>query len=948
MAKKSCAPLTIGQKHRMKALLEMSADFGKNESVQQLGEYGDVLWQNIKRKVIGDNLPSDGLPSVEQLSMIKSTYKRELKNMTKDRKGFGEWFYLPSEIYKDVGFVKNWFNSVQQSHAVKKGNDSQSKIMMQNIYDALKAAAIDKGFMENFDKPGTIKGAFQSNIHKRIAQHYMEYRKLLKESKSRAYEYYKNTIEKFLTEGEGVVLKEFHELVTMSPNQYKRAVKGKQYGYLAKAAIEWKKLDKFAMDLNLAGLKNYYNALRYNHSVLKNYDGYNTVLRQIDSMYKQLKKHRDQGSAYFPVLTFDILPTLAEVSGNLFNSGQKSGKSWKEGVDAVNKLQDILDKNVYVSRNLKDGSIESKEIEYNVIPIMDNYIKTATRFNYVSYNNAKYIQATKNLWKSFSSDSKNSPTALDKKLEFYESYMSDTHGLITGEAYRGSEAQRNFARALTSYQFLSKLGLNVRSAARNSSQSLLNYVYFGGKGISDYYQWKGNPDNKVRVEQGLANNGTLFGEIREIYMDGLQQNVKNADGTYSQKFDLTFGDKIAEGLNIAAEKSGFMMQWVENKINRRYTFELGYSEKWKADDRIEPQLRQRFEKKLARDLKNEGKGETVEQLKQETDSLFEKNDSTRFEVKFEQYRRQRAERMGEKAVNMLHFDYSPLAKPKALITPLGSVLGQFQFYGLSFFNLQKNIATKGKDAMLAGAWNHPQAFRMYRLGFLYAGVVGLVSALTNSDVGNLVQNDTIERINQIRNYSFGDDEQSERAYFGKGPIAGNLGPTVADMVNLGNLSLLYNLDEEGYAALVLGYEDHRDKSPSERLELLVRGLNTQAGRTIYDTIPKLRKGVNPFILLQSELGLWSNNEIKERRKWLGENVPVLGNFFLDEDIVRNKLLSDPKPRSLTRQEFQKQNLQRFQVALGLRDEVEPVKDPFGQDEAVIESLRRLSETEVNF
>ena len=233
-------------------------------------------------------------------------------------------------------------------------------------------------------------------------------------------------------------------------------------------------------------------------------------------------------------------------------------------------------------------------------------------------------------------------------------------------------------------------------------------------------------------------------------MDGLQQNVKNADGTYSQKFDLTFGDKIAEGLNIAAEKSGFMMQWVENKINRRYTFELGYSEKWKADDRIEPQLRQRFEKKLAKDLKNEGKGETVEQLKQETDSLFEKNDSTRFEVKFEQYRRQRAERMGEKAVNMLHFDYSPLAKPKALITPLGSVLGQFQFYGLSFFNLQKNIATKGKDAMLAGAWNHPQAFRMYRLGFLYAGVVGLVSALTNSDVGNLVQNDTIERINQIR------------------------------------------------------------------------------------------------------------------------------------------------------------------------------------------------------
>jgi len=34
----------------------------------------------------------------------------------------------------------------------------------------------------------------------------------------------------------------------------------------------------------------------------------------------------------------------------------------------------------------------------------------------------------------------------------------------------------------------------------------------------------------------------------------------------------------------------------------------------------------------------EARGEAKEQLKQETDSLFEKNDSTRFEVKFEQYK----------------------------------------------------------------------------------------------------------------------------------------------------------------------------------------------------------------------------------------------------------------------------------------------------------------------
>ena len=51
-----------------------------------------------------------------------------------------------------------------------------------------------------------------------------------------------------------------------------------------------------------------------------------------------------------------------------------------------------------------------------------------------------------------------------------------------------------------------------------------------------------------------------------------------------------------------AEKSGFMMQWVENKINRRYTFKLGYVEKWKADNLIDPILRESFDKRLEKEL----------------------------------------------------------------------------------------------------------------------------------------------------------------------------------------------------------------------------------------------------------------------------------------------------------------------------------------------------------
>lgn len=54
------------------------------------------------------------------------------------------------------------------------------------------------------------------------------------------------------------------------------------------------------------------------------------------------------------------------------------------------------------------------------------------------------------------------------------------------------------ARSLTAYQFMSKLGFNIRSAARNATQSFQNWIYFGTKAWREANDWaKGNENQKI-------------------------------------------------------------------------------------------------------------------------------------------------------------------------------------------------------------------------------------------------------------------------------------------------------------------------------------------------------------------------------------------------------------------------------------------------------------------
>ena len=853
-------------------LVKIAEKFESNEVIKQFGDQSTKMWWRLVDSVMGEYGASEKVPTVEQLKLLNRIVDKTLNGITKERGNFAKWFYLPQEIFKDIDYVDKWYKNVQKSHQSFKGNTSYFNSEISDIIRLLKEDSFTIGTKEYLKRfvPGKRNAA-----QKKLEKMYKEYNRLKQKGDfAGAEKLYskKDGIYDYVQTGEGQILREFHELASAPKDgkgNFASLVKSKKYPERVIAAAEiWRNnIQPEGTKLLIQGIKNLKNALESNPELQK-FDGYNRSIKEFDSLLAQYSSKELQKNGYFPVLTFDVLPTLTEVSNKF--TGAKNNKQFSEGVEILERLKDVVEENIYTSRHLKEQNKVNDMIDYNVFPIMDSYVKNVSRFNYASYNTAEYMGVMKNL-----SDTLNrgDNVALNKKINFLQGYISDTYSMVSGTKYEGNAISGQVARGITAFQFASKLGLNLRGAARNSTQSLFNYVWFGGSGIAETRRMLKNDSMLTRVNEGLANNGVLFPEIQEIYGGKLTKTEFDAKtGTYKEVIDLSMGDAITESMSKVAETLGKPMQWVENNINRRWTFQLGYTKQWSADAGNKTYIRKGFERKLKRELKNDKRKETVEQLRDSTQKDFELFGTkvNEYEFKFEMHRRKRAEDAGNFAVNNLHFDYNPTAKSKVLTTKVGSVLGQFQHYGINFFNLQRKIVRDGAESVFTKQWDSPAAWRMYRLGILYTAVNGLFAPLLNANLGNLIQNDTLERVNNYRDAFIGDEEEKKRAFFGKGPLIGTFGgPMISDIVNMGNILGLYEMDEDSATAYLAGYQDMSEESDNEKVEEVVRLINTQGHRLIYNTIPKWSQGVNLGVLIQGELGLFPNEDIKKKRKFIG-------------------------------------------------------------------------------
>ena len=574
-------------------------------------------------------------------------------------------------------------------------------------------------------------------------------------------------------------------------------------------------------------------------------------------------------TGFFPHYTRDLNVNLMDGLMPHLEDMQISVNPYNKSKSKKPISQIIKDMNGYIDGHTKrrQKDLESGKFDYqysrNFVNSITNYISDVNRFNYSAFTNANMLDGLMAVERIYKTEGMASGYA-----ESLTNYLLDLHLAANGNA-QASETSKNIMRSLLGFEFISKLGMNPRGATRNAFQRLLDYVAWGPVQISHMKNYlrtlafKGG-SAEAYVETQLKEAGLYFEEVTpELLETGLQAraslfkviNWNDATGKYEASKKLR-SQKIADVVGIIAAKSSWLHRKAEN-MNRKHTFKIAFAQmhSWlnTADYRVRL-LEQAAETKSGK--KNIEKGR---------EALSEEQVETRIKGKAKNY-----------AINMVvmnHFDYADYAKAKWMRSKIGRFAGQFQHFSFEFLERNIAIAREAKHDMLNGKLfptDSAQGIqKAARMSFLYFLAPVIASALTGVNFTNLVAHDTAQRIQQWATLLTGDDDEIQEAFYGKGPIISTFGgPITSDIVDIGVMMDLINLDEDSLFTLITGLEQYDPTNRSTVISKQLRILNTFAGRVYERHIPQLQKGRIGWAL-QQELGLYPTAEARKIQRMVG-------------------------------------------------------------------------------
>ena len=524
------------------------------------------------------------------------------------------------------------------------------------------------------------------------------------------------------------------------------------------------------------------------------------------------------------------------------NSRDKSPKrSIKEVIKQMNLYMDK-----HTEARAKD--LETGKFGYNYsrdfLNSVKNYVDDVNRFNFTSYMDGHMLDALTSVEQIYKTNG--SAKGYGKNLA---DFITDMHMATNGDT-SVSPNTRAWMRTVLGMEFVSKLGINPRSAARNWFQRMLDYVTWGPVQISkskDYLKTinLGKDINAADyIDSVLKDNGLLYDEVSpEFLQTGLRaptsmfKIVQWNDNT--QKFEKVKEskiEKVSEKVSWLAGKSSWLHRKAEN-ANRKHTFKIAYA-----------QMHKQLDSSMHRTALAE-KGLTPAQIDNKV--------------------RQASERYAIQSTVMNHFDYAVYAKTKAMRSKVGRFALQFQHYAFEFYERNAKILRESKYDISEGKFYGKDAgglSQAYRMGFFYFLAPLIASAYTGVDFSNLIEHDTSQRLKQWGTFFLGDDDEVAEAFYGKGPLISTFGgPITSDIIDIGVMMDFIDLDDDSILTIISGLEDYDPYMADSDVTRKIRLANTFLGRAYERHIPQLRKGRIGWSL-QQELGLYPTAEARKAKK----------------------------------------------------------------------------------
>tara|TARA_R100000808_G_C2154595_1_gene165688 strand:+ start:4505 stop:7495 length:2991 start_codon:yes stop_codon:yes gene_type:complete len=739
-----------GSKGSKKLVDEAIDHWYKKSRIQQYTGGDAKFFEAAYREITGKDFRYDPeYPTAAKLrKFISKIDWMENKLKSNGPSLLGEWFKLPGNIMAYNPITNKYMKGLQITGDYYRGSLENHIGNLDHMVSLLNSSMGVTGLANKL-------GISQPNARKELQRREKEFldRKAVNEADAKAY-YDKNlSREALLKDAEMNVLQSFDELIR-NPNllytQYKTSkdatktnfqpkVKAEYGAEIVQAAHIWHSTlrDPLFKDLS-KGLDAYLETLK---AVNRRFSGLDDIYGHLADIKASLEKQND----YVPTQVLDIFPTVSRLIQDIHSGAA----STNEGRIELNRYADTMFREIKdnLTRSGHTFELDPNKPQYqskDVIGVIDKYVKNTVRFNYVSRASNLFAKATEQL---VTIGNKN-PELMGEHIDFLMRYMRDTHADAIGINVAKDSTLNLFARSVTAYQFMSKLGWNIRSAARNATQALQNFVYFGVKSYSEANNWIKKEHMEKILHKEMKRHGVFFTDIEEmagkhmllhktklVEKDGYQYVTEVEPGAFERGLKMLEDSKLSKS-------AGAPMQWIENKFNRSSTFKIAFTKHYRELAGNDALVRKAVEKNGSK-----FDGKTVEQ-------------------KIENEIIKKSSRYAAESVRHLHYDYSAYAKPKALRTPGGAILGQFSTYGINFFEYQRKIYSEAGSNLFHGDWNTPEVGRAVRLTLLYNMVDGMLGPLFNTDIGNLIQNDTVDRLEAMYWYFAAEPDEDLEKYAG--------------------------------------------------------------------------------------------------------------------------------------------------------------------------------------
>ena len=630
---------------------------------------------------------------------------------------------------------------------------------------------------------------------------------------------------------------------------------------------------------------------------MKAFDKMETILGFSRESFKGMEPRK-----YMPLYVIGATKLLRQID-TAMRDNNNSGKDIREILH-----DDLSSFRKGTTRIMSRGNISLGRYTIDPAYFLKKYMHDITTFNFTTHlENSYWQQAGKVL-------DLNHKAKADKNKEIMElsesliKQMNEIKNSLVHVDPSHDAMVNDISRLLTAVTYTRLMGYNFRSAARNATQRLYEFVEFGYQGRKQANTWlKSSAVNRGIMEEqakrfGLSwyvNAGAgILGKSKSIPLEqatrgaidsgsssvkGYEQNhlgeMVRKDPTRSVQ---EFTRKTADVAGRLAGTTGFAHRVVED-WNRAGTFKIAFGLNYTNLDKAPKQWKiNEF---------NRGRKKQV------------------LEPSDKQLAKWVADTSGRMAYNMtsdLHFEYAKWAKAKPFKGPGGQVVGQFMHYRMSMFDLMMKWFKDGMRSVKAGDLRSEEAFKMYRLGMLQSSVWTIGTAF-NVNLGSLVQNDVVETGTRIyRMYSADRStpegkKKFEDASFGSGWLGVLGGPNIVWGAQVGESLGFYNMGDNSYIKNHRILEGNENYKKEERFKSLAL-INAQLARFTQYTYPLIvKRGL--WDAAKLELGFFGNtkprNYLIDRIRMSGVSANTRKTFSIDQWKRGHKGMTASQMRDVT-------------------------------------------------